>query len=258
METKSDVRTQKHNAGIKPALSASLQAAGKQCIRFRGDSLHRMCQVLEGAAAVLPRHGDRAADVRAFKLACAINYSAVYRAVQDVQKQIRAIMADPADWHKGVAAWLQEKSVEILEEPIPPDIVLMAYFEDEDALNAIVVPYGKEAADKLMSVVKQRFCTPIDQPFCDTCLDRKNAMKRAGECASRVVPIDVQMILWDKVPGALSGGYLRDLSWMFVELPPEIESLRHVAKSAADLEAPNAATPCPEIGDPNENAQKRL
>jgi hypothetical protein len=210
-------------------LPAGLCAAGERPLPFTGDTIRRLLAVLEGSAGVMARRGDNAGDLRAFKLACGLNFARLRAVAERLGAEARALVAaaDTDAW-RPVALELQRAGEKVLGEAIPPDVVLAMAFDQADAYAHVHGAYGPEKAGELVRVARE-----IVKSRPDACLDRANAMKAAAAVVERSETVMVHCIRWDRLPRALHGGYLRDLAWMFVDVPAEVRELTDAATAQA-------------------------
>lgn len=220
-------------------LPQGLIDAGEMTYCFRGDELRRVGVTLEGAAGILARRGDRRKDVQAWKLACALNFQRVKQAAEAMGAEAHAILAaaETPDW-QAVAAELQGLSEKILGEAVPPDAVLGAAFEAEDARAHIIGAYGDAKAAELFSAARDylaNLAVPRDMvnERAETCFARWKALEQAAAVVERAVMLTgLRAVQWEAAPLALHGGYLRDLAWMFVDVPEGVAGL--VAAAVAE------------------------
>ena len=207
-------------------LPAGLIAAGETSLTFTGDTIRRLLAVLEGAGGVLARRGDSASDLRAFKLACGLNFLRMRDVAERLGAEARALVAaaDTEAW-RPVALQLQQAGEKVLGEAIPPDVVLAVAFEKQDAYGYVEGAYGRGKADEL-----GRAAGEIVKAQPDVCMDRANAMRAAAAVVERPEPVRVQRVRWGALPNALHGGYLRDLAWMFTDVAENAAGMVEAAR----------------------------
>jgi hypothetical protein len=210
-------------------LPDGLLDAGLCSMEFRGDDLQNVCRVLEGAAGIMARRGDSGKDLKAWKLACALNFQRLKKVVEHLGAQARTILtaAETPAWH-AVALELQAMSEKVLGEPIPADAVLALAVDEDDARQHVVGAYGEAKATELTAAVKD-FISSHARSVNDTanaCLDRHTALQKAAAVVEQTVQVvQLQRVCWQHVPRALHGGYLRDLAWMFAQVPENAKQM---------------------------------
>ena len=202
-------------------LPPGLTAAGTVKLAYQGYALQGLAKVLEAGAGVGQKRGERAADIRAWKLACGINFDRVAAAADGLSATIRNNLhnAETPAWQV-LGGLLEKAAADVLDAPIPADVVLMLAFHAGDARASLSEGYGKEKAGALREAAKKIVGENTEAAF-----DRRKALHAATELAGVEVMIELQRVAWDRAPIGLHGGYLRELAWMFAEIPPQIRPL---------------------------------
>lgn len=199
---------------------STLVAAGTAVVSNTGDEIERVMRALDAAGSVVPRFGDNAADVKAWKLACGINYAAFDRAANELAMRVRDVMRetdnDPG-W-KEAAENLANAGRKALGEDVPVDALLALLFEDEESTRTLVGAYGQKAIDELKGCITFQGVSCVEHA-------RWTSIQVAGSMLVQPVQVQVLMVSWNRVPGALSGGYMRELAWMFTHVPDCIKAL---------------------------------
>jgi hypothetical protein len=204
-----------------PAAAPTLEYAGECDVQGTGADLEQIMRVLADASAILPRFGDNASDVRAWKLCCGLNFAAFNAETLELARRIRVYL-EPTDnspeWQKS-AEVLTGKASEVLGEAVPADAVLQLMCDDGDARANLEGAYGKAAVDKLLKSLGGRRLLSLEEE------KRVAALRQAAEILCETLVVRVRMVRWDKIPNGLSGGYLRELAWMFAEVPEKVRGL---------------------------------
>lgn len=230
-----DGKQKTEKAGLR-LLPIPLLNAGLCEMTWPGTELQKVCRTLEGAAGVLCRRGDRAADVKAWKLACAINFQLVKMAIEQVANTVAGILhaADTEEW-RGVAVELQAISEKILSETLPADVVLSLAFDHADAQAHVRGAYGEELEKALSVAVKVYIASASPGPSVpEICFARRDALLNAARTAEMPVSVrDLQCVCWKKTPNSLHGGYLRDLAWMFRDVDENVRDMVYACIDSA-------------------------
>lgn len=192
-----------------------LQVAGKRMVSFAGADLMRMADVLTTAAAVLVRQGDFRSDIKAWKFVCAWNHRQVDRAAVELGKRMKPAMESSAEWLSVADALMTT-----LDEIDPngghsvgiPDLVAA---EEWGTVGKMI---GEHTADELRRRVD---ATNVARELSE----RKAQIEAVEAMLLEPVAVEVALVAWNRVPGGLSGGYLRELGWMFTELPAGLQAL---------------------------------
>lgn len=217
-------------------LPETLLNAGFCEMTWPGTELQKVCKTLEGAAGVLCRRGDRAVDVKAWKLACAINFERVKVSIEKVANTVAGILnaSDTEDWRK-VAIELQGISEKILGETIPADVVLSLAFDHADAQNHVRGAYGEDLEKALTVAVKVYIASASPGPAVpEICFARRDALLNAARTAEMPVTVgQLQCVCWKKTPNSLHGGYLRDLAWMYKQVDENVRDMVYASIDAA-------------------------
>ena len=227
----------------KPATPATLpqglRAAGVVNVKFPGHTLQHLAKVLVVASGVLQKRGERARDIRAWKLACGINYDRVSRLSDILASGIRELLraGDTPTW-RAVGTLLEKAAADVLDAPIPADVVLMLAFDADDAQASLRAGYGEDAVEKLRIKAKA-----IVAANTEAAVNRRALLREVTRLAGRDITVELQRVAWDAAPIGLHGGYLRDLAWMFAEVPPALQPLIAAASingAKTSASAPNA------------------
>lgn len=201
----------------------TLRVVGKRVVQFAGSNLPRVESVLTTAAGVVPRRGDVRADIRAWKFVCGWNARQMMLAAGLLRKRVDKILRD------GCPTWQedQEKIAAALLEVCPdasvPDGLPLADLAACDEWSEIAVAAGRDVAEKM----EERFAMlqREDMGLAQACVERRAALEDAAAEMNKPVDVTVALVSWSKAPGALSGGYLRELAWMFDALPADLAQL---------------------------------
>jgi hypothetical protein len=193
---------------------------------FRGDQLARLCQTLEGAAGILPRKGDKRGEVRAWKLACATNHTKIHNMVAHLEARVHEIL-QPAEGWLAVATHLEALAEQSLGEAIPADaaVSLVCASGDDAIPQHVLNAYGAEAARRFYTAL-EAWVEAAGAATLEACQVRDNALRNAATMVEATCTVPgLVLVKWATIPGALHGGYLRDLAWMFEDVAPEMAGL---------------------------------
>jgi len=205
---------------------------------FRGDQLARLCQTLEGAAGILPRKGDKRGEVRAWKLACAMNHTKVKNLAEHLAARVHEILR-PAEGWPDVAQQLELIAEQSLGEAISADVVVSVVCTgwDHDVPQQMLNAYGAEVVKRFYTALVA-WGEAADAATLEACQARDNALRNAAAMLEAPCSVpDLVLVKWATIPGALHGGYLRDLAWMFEDVAPEMAGLLAEDAVAAEAEA---------------------
>lgn len=224
--------------------ASTLSAAGPAVVSGNGAELERVMRALNDAGAVVPRFGDNPADVRAFKLCCGVNYAEFDAAAKALAMRVRKVL-EPTD-NDPVWQALSERYAalgqELFGEAIPADVVLSLFYGDSSVRASLAGAYGEDCVAKLEAANTESLF-PLSPDERHAQMRRNDALAAAGELLSEQLQVQVQMVAWDKAPGGLSGGYLRELAWMFATPPDRLQKLIDAAQAVAPVHLQPAPEP---------------
>jgi len=208
-----------------------LQVAGKRTVQFAGAELPRIEDILTTAAGVIPRRGDVRADIKAWKFVCAWNARQVADAAVELRRRVETAMAAcGGDWDGA-----RERIEAALAEDCPEAVEKCGDMPLADLAVGLEWPLvAREAGGEQAAALQARFERLLreDAELRVECLARSDAMAAAERAMAEPVDVVVAEVAWAKVPGGLSGGYLRELVWMFKAVPPMLLELIGTDKPA--------------------------
>ncbi len=204
-----------------------LKVAGKCVVQFVGADLPRVESVLTTAAGVVPRRGDVRADIKAWKFVCGWNAGQVMRAAKALRERVEDILHYESGAHwKAYKARIEAALADCgMELPAGVPLVDLAVCGEWGEVAAML---DRETSTKMAA----RFDQLLQEVALseNACATRRQAIEHASEAMQKPVDVTVAQVAWDKVPGALSGGYMRELIWMFAGVPPDVAQLQSGAR----------------------------
>lgn len=218
---------------------SEIEIAGTRLVEFAGDGLARMADVLETAAGVVPRHGDTPADIRTFKLLCGCNYRQIAEAAAELRRRVEDAMGNQGYWSTA-AARIEEVFTESCPDADPAETLADLYAAGESgAVDALCGGPSMGAAFRQAAAAERAAHPMLDMAI----RARQEAMARARRVMQEPVAVRVALVRWDRAPCGLSGGYLRELAWMFEGLPTALRDLADARDAASLPEGVDAVEP---------------
>jgi len=213
---------------MQPKMPLGLELAGKARISIRGaDGVEKICRCLQVASAVLLRRGDRTADIRAFKVACSMNYRALMVEAEKLGLKARTMLSEHAkqtDWQE--ASRLLAEEIQKAKLVLSPDGA-MALIDPESRQQTLMLLGDDEDAkrDAEAVIAKVEMMRSVLEVFERGVRSRLEAMREAARMLDGEIEVDVWRISWHRAPNGLSGGYLRALAWMWETCPDTPEAI---------------------------------
>lgn len=218
---------------------SAIEIAGARLATFAGDGLARMADVLEAAAGVVPRRGDTPADIRTFKLVCGWNYRQIAEAAAGLRRRVEDAMGDQCYWVTA-AARLAEVFAQACPDADPAETLADLYAAGETgAVDALSGGPSMGAAFRQAAAAERAAHPMLDMAI----RARQEAMARARRVMQEPVAVRVALVRWNRAPCGLSGGYLRELAWMFEGLPTALRDLADARDAASLPEGVDAVEP---------------
>ena len=210
---------------------SAIEIAGTRLVEFAGDGLARMADVLEAAAGVVPRPGDTPADIRTFKFVCGCNYRQIAEAAAELRRRVEDAMGNQGCWSTA-AARIEEIFRQACPDADPGTALADLYAAGETgAVDALAGGPSMGAAFRQAAAAERAAHPMLDMAI----RARQEAMARARRVMQEPVAVRVALVRWERAPCGLSGGYLRELAWMFDNLPEAARKLVDTRDGAAPL-----------------------
>ena len=155
---------------------------------------------LELAAMVRPGRRDSKDEMLRWKVACGMTRERVCAAVKSLTEECRAILAptDTPEWREAVAGKMAEMGEEATAEAAEAALV-------DGVLHTPAIDARRAALDGVKKVLARR------------------------------VDVLAATVEWERIPSRVAGGFIRDLLWMFDNVPQDIrESAKALGANAAD------------------------
>lgn len=210
---------------------SAIEIAGTRLVEFAGDGLARMADVLETAAGVMPRHGDTPGDIRTFKLVCGCNYQRIAEAAAELRRRVEDAMGAQGYWDTA-AARIEEIFRQACPDADPGATLADLYAAGETGEVDTLSGGPSMGAAFRQAAAEERAAHPMLDMVIRA---RQEAMARARRVMQEPVAVRVALVRWERAPCGLSGGYLRELAWMFDNLPEAARKLVDTRDGAAPL-----------------------
>lgn len=208
-----------------------IEIAGVRKAVFAGSDLARLADVLETAGGVVPRHGDRPGDIRLFKLVCGCNYRRIAEAAAELRRRVEDAMGNQGYWSTA-AARIEEIFRQACPDADPGAALADLYAAGETgAVDALAGGDSMGAAFRRAAAAERAAHPMLDMAI----RARQEAMSRARRAMQEPVTARVALVRWERAPCGLSGGYLRELAWMFDNLPEAARKLVDTRDGSAPL-----------------------